>query len=127
MLPDTQPPKEFYNDVHVLICEKGKWKWHNTENLPGDVQKKRGRHAACLIPVGKKVVVFGGMSEDLADDGNFLDSASGYKICQIEHLCPSVVMLLGSFQHHGHGLLSPYCISHTLAGSLDRLALLARV
>ena len=75
-------PSEFYNDVHVLICEKGVWKWHNANDpaLPGDKFKERGKHAACLIPVGKKVIVFGGMSSEFVEGGDLLDSVSGTSI-----------------------------------------------
>jgi hypothetical protein len=70
-------PSQFYNDVHVLICEKGVWKWHNVHDVPGDKIKSRGKHSACLIPVGKKVIVFGGMSEEFGAGGDLLDSVSG--------------------------------------------------
>ena len=84
----------------MLICEKGKWKWHNAESVPGDAQKQRGRHAACLIPVGKKVIVFGGMSEEFTAGGDLLDSASGdmrgfaddaHSGCMMMYLCNGLV------------------------------------
>jgi hypothetical protein len=71
-----EAPTEFFNDVHVLLCEKGKWKWHNTGEIPGTPLQARGKHAACLIPVGKKVVVFGGMPADYGKGGDLLDDTS---------------------------------------------------
>jgi len=71
------PPSEWMNDVHLLLCEKGHWKWQEAGNVPGDLFKPRAKHAACLIPVGKKVVVFGGMTDEYASGGDLLDSCSG--------------------------------------------------
>ena len=71
------PPSEWMNDVHLLLCEKGHWKWQEAGNVPGDPFKPRAKHAACLIPVGKKVVVFGGMTDEYASGGDLLDSCSG--------------------------------------------------
>ena len=60
-------PTRMLSDVHVLACEKGKWKWINANDIPGDKLAPRGKHAACLIPVGKKMVVFGGMGQGGAE------------------------------------------------------------
>jgi hypothetical protein len=65
-------PKKFFNDVNILICEKGVWKWQEASQIAGETFTPRARHAACLISVGKKVVVFGGMTSQ----GN-VDSTSG--------------------------------------------------
>ena len=63
-----------FNCIH---SEKGKWKWHEAGHLPGDSFAGRAKHAACLVPVGKKVVVFGGMTQAFVDGGDLLDSCSG--------------------------------------------------
>jgi hypothetical protein len=79
-MPDVggeEPPKEWMGDVHLLLCEKGHWKWQEAGSVPGDPFKPRAKHAACLIPVGKKVVVFGGMTDEYAGGGDLLDSCSG--------------------------------------------------
>lgn len=53
-----------FSDVHILLFEKGSWKWAPQSDVAGDVPVVRASHAACLIPVGKKVVVFGGVGSD---------------------------------------------------------------
>ena len=70
--PADTSPKKIFNDVNILICEKGVWKWQEASQPAGETFTPRARHAACLIPVGKKVVVFGGMTSQ----GN-VDSTSG--------------------------------------------------
>eukprot|EP00961_Rhodomonas_salina_P015466 207669-Rhodomonas_salina.5 len=47
--------KVFYNDVWLLICEKGRWRWQEAGDVHGDKWGARAKHAACLIPVGKRV------------------------------------------------------------------------
>ena len=61
---EQQPFQADFSDIHVLIFEKGSWKWAPQSDVAGDVPAVRASHAACLIPVGKKVVVFGGVSSE---------------------------------------------------------------
>ena len=73
-LPEGLPQAE-YQDVHVLVCEKGTWKWSaEPEILGGDKPTVRAKHGTCLIPVGKKVVIFGGTNAggQLHDDVSVL-------------------------------------------------------
>ena len=53
-----------FSDVHILLFEKGAWKWAPQSDVAGDGPVVRASHTACLIPVGKKVVVFGGVGSD---------------------------------------------------------------
>jgi dynein heavy chain, axonemal len=55
------PPADF-GGVHVLMCEKGNWKWAPSPDVQGDKPAIIARHSTCLIPVGKKVVCFGGLN-----------------------------------------------------------------
>eukprot|EP00282_Hemiselmis_andersenii_P033114 CAMPEP_0169473832 /NCGR_PEP_ID=MMETSP1042-20121227/25923_1 /TAXON_ID=464988 /ORGANISM="Hemiselmis andersenii, Strain CCMP1180" /LENGTH=751 /DNA_ID=CAMNT_0009587801 /DNA_START=155 /DNA_END=2407 /DNA_ORIENTATION=- len=64
---DEEPPEvpaADYDDVAVLVCEKGTWKWLPSPDVQGDKPAIKARHTACLIPVGKKVIVFGGIGAD---------------------------------------------------------------
>jgi hypothetical protein len=62
-MPDDLAPADF-DDVQVLVCEKGVWKWLPHPDVAGDKPSIKARHSACLIPVGKKVIVFGGIGQD---------------------------------------------------------------
>lgn len=53
-----------FDSVHVLMCEKGLWKWAPSPDVQGDKPPIIARHSTCLIPVGKKVVCFGGLGAD---------------------------------------------------------------
>jgi hypothetical protein len=56
-------PQADFDGVHVLMCEKGVWKWAPSPNVTGDKPTIIARHTTCLIPVGKKVICFGGLDE----------------------------------------------------------------
>jgi len=56
-------PQADFDTVHVLLCEKGVWKWAPSPEVHGDKPSIIARHSTCLIPVGKKVVCFGGLDD----------------------------------------------------------------
>lgn len=61
---DSNLPKADFDGVHLLMCEKGVWKWAPNPEVHGDKPAPIARHSTCLIPVGKKVVCFGGLGSD---------------------------------------------------------------
>eukprot|EP00960_Hanusia_phi_P043077 755854-Hanusia_phi.AAC.7 len=60
---ESQPPADF-SSVHVLVCEKGGWKWAPSTDISGEKPGILAKHTACLIPLGKKVLVFGGVDKE---------------------------------------------------------------
>ena len=69
------------NEILLLICEKGKWKWQEAGEIQGDKFGARCRHAAGLY-VGKRVVIFGGVGPDekKTDDVMVLSAANPAKM-----------------------------------------------
>ena len=77
-----QGPLADFDDVHLLLCEKGTWKWAAAPEVSGEKPAIRARHSACLIPVGKKVVVFGGVGAEAQryDDIHILSAQNAAKM-----------------------------------------------
>jgi hypothetical protein len=69
------------NDVVLLVCDKGKWRWQEAGEVQGDKLPPRSKHAACLN-TGKRVVVFGGVGGDekKLDDLMVLSAANPAKM-----------------------------------------------
>jgi len=65
---EGEAPK-LLNSVHILAADKDKWKWITPAEANGKAPTVRVGHCCAVIPIGKKLVVFGG--QDAA--GNLLD------------------------------------------------------